>query len=172
MSTMKELVEKIESFIPGIKEYKEKELLREESLRVHQYVRNRISEMINTLREVEKSIVLTNPSANIMPMEQVSQMLETLLRYVESFQLGYSGWLDSVNVEQEELVKVLELDYNLLNMVEGLRKAVDELTSVAGVDDSKTQAKVRELISGIDKMKVILKERDSILKKVGGDNDG
>ncbi len=158
--TIKDIVERIEKFIPGLKGYKEKELLREEDLALRKKVEEILNNTSSNLRLAEQSLVMAGIDPTFFE-ERVIQQLEVLRAWVTSAECGFGGLLDSVNVEEEELKKVLENDCKLLELAEELRSSSKEVSTA--VDPQKVLGSARDILDKILKIRDLLENRKKIL---------
>lgn len=158
--TIKDIVERIEKFIPGLKGYKEKELLREEDLALRKKVEEILNNTSSNLRLAEQSLVMAGIDPTFFE-ERVIQQLEVLRAWVTSAECGFGGLLDSVNVEEEELKKVLENDCKLLELAEELRSSSKEVSTA--VDPQKVLGSAQDILDKILKIRDLLENRKKIL---------
>ncbi len=160
MSKVKDLLEKIELFIPGLKGYKEKELLREEDLALRRKVEEMLNNSLSSLRLAEQPLVIGGIDPTIFE-ERVVQQLEVLRAWVSSAECGFGGLLDKVNIEEPQLQKILENDYKLLSTAEEFRKKAKEIS--VSTDPQKILESMSEFLDKISKIRSFLENRKRIL---------
>ncbi len=148
---LKEVIEGLEKFIPGISGYKEKELLREESLRVREIVEKKLSSIKDRLTSKMRMLLLEGWDPTVFE-QTVIRRLERLTAYIRSAEAGYAGVFDHVNVKEDLLTQILEKDKEILEIVEEMEKLED--------------MNVDKWVSMLDRVEKLIKERKELLKGV------
>lgn len=121
------LLEKIVSYVPGYHGYKEKELRREADKIVREYTVNKLNEIKTILNDVFKEIADSNDVETFSTANRVSAVLDRLINKIEHANYGYSGFFDAVKVKEEKLDKLLEFDYTILENINSLRDAANNI---------------------------------------------
>ncbi|MEM2074147.1 MAG: hypothetical protein QXG36_07255 [Nitrososphaeria archaeon] len=121
------LLEKIVSYVPGYHGYKEKELRREADKIVREYTVNKLNEIKTILNDVFKEIADSNDVETFSTANRVSAVLDRLINKIEHANYGYSGFFDAVKVKEEKLDKLLEFDHTILENINSLRDAANNI---------------------------------------------
>lgn len=131
--------------IPGFKGYMASQdrrnadaLLRETIVKEYTEVWKRVGELQQDFANAGEIMVLDD-------LEKAAMKLQTFIDKIETAARGYSGWFDSVKVDEAALTKVYEFDVALLENVETISSAVSNIQQSVGTDG--LPAAIRHLIS-------------------------
>lgn len=161
------LMEKILSYIPGYRGYKEKELRRESDRLVRMQAVNRLKEAKTLLRRS-----LTNPYTLKKISEEDSWRINTFMmrldravQRIERAVAGYAGVFDAIKVKEDKLDKILEYDLQLIERSEELKKNAEKLVSMkVGEDDWRSL--LEKLISSVEELDSLVDSRSEILRGI------
>ncbi len=159
------LFEKIISYIPGYRGYKEKELRRESDRLVRMAIVNRLKSAKDTLRRS-----LTNPLVISQMGSEDTWLIETLLsrldrvtQRIDRAVAGYAGLFDAVKVKEDKLDLVLEHDYNLISRADEVKNKAEKIAKMKpGTDDWRSS--VGELTNLVDELDALIDKRTEILR--------
>lgn len=149
------LLEKIMSYIPGYRGYKEKELRRESDRLVRMEAVDRLRSVKDMLRRglANPFIAQKLSGDDAWRLDTLMSRLDRVTQRIERAVAGYAGMFDAVKVREDKLDEVLEHDLKLvegsekirgevekmINMEPGSedwRKAIEDLTAIVGELDS------------------------------------
>ncbi len=164
MAMIKEIVEKMELFIPGLKGYKQKELLREEDLGVRRKLEEFLNSATHHLREAEQAIAMSGGDPTLFE-EKVVQRIELLRSWISSAESGFGGLFDKVNIEEPQLEAILQNDLQMLETAKELSEKAKELSTT--LDTQKIFSAASELSEIIEKIRSLAEKRKQIL--LGGE---
>jgi len=163
------LFERILSYIPGYRGYKEKELRRETDRLVRM-------EIVNRLR-VAKDFVrrsLTNPiiaqrifNEDAWRFDALMSRLDRVIQRIDRAVAGYAGLFDATRVKEEELEMVIQHDLNLIEKAEAIKSSAESLARVKPGDDEWRRA-MDDLISRIEELDLLVDRRVDILRGLVG----
>jgi hypothetical protein len=152
------LMEKILSYVPGYRGYKEKEIRRESDRLIRMESANKLREAKNDIRS-KLADLANSKKMEDRDMSRIDMLLSRLDRVVERIEkapAGYVGLFDAVKVREDKLNEVLEHDLMLIE------KSVEMRDSAKRFE----QLEVREeWMKSIDEMLEKIKELEEIINK-------
>jgi hypothetical protein len=159
------LLERIMSYVPGYRGYKEKELRRESDRLVRTEAANRLKAAKNTFRKsfANPVIVQKLSDEDSYRFDALMARLDRVTQRIDRAVAGYAGMFDAVKVRENKLDGVIEQDVGLIEKAESLKTDVEK---VAGMEPGKDEwraamdaliSKVEELDSAVDKRSEVLR---------------
>lgn len=127
------LLERIVSYLPGYRGYKEKELRRETDRLVRM-------EAVNRLRAAKEALrrKLTNPALlqrisgeDMWVLESLMSRLDRVIQRLDRAVAGYAGMFDSVRVKEDKLDSALQLDLELIEKADSLKADTEALVKMS-----------------------------------------
>ena len=159
------LFERIISYIPGYRGYKEKELRRESDRLVRMAAVSRLRSAKDALRRS-----LTNPlviaqmsSEDAWRVQTLLSKLDRVTQRIDRAVAGYAGLFDAVKVKEDKLDMVLEHDYGLISRAEEVRSKAEEAASMKPGSDE-WRARIDELARLADELDGLVDKRTEILR--------
>ncbi|MGQ9478683.1 MAG: hypothetical protein ACUVQ0_01510 [Thermoproteota archaeon] len=131
------LSEKIASYIPGYRGYKQKEVRREADRLVRDFMVRRLESTRFYLKDVMGEVADADRADLFKTLNRVSAVLDRVLSKVKYADYGYSGFFDLVKISEEELDKLMDYDYRLLGACEeisGIAKETMESARAGSLD--------------------------------------
>lgn len=159
------LIERIISYIPGYRGYKEKEVRRESDRLVRMEAVSMLREAKDILRRSlsNPSIATRIPSGSLWRIDILSSRLDRVTQRIDRAVAGYAGVFDAVKVREDKLESLIEYDLGLIEKAESIRSSIRSLASLdPGSDDYGRM--VDELISKIDELDSLIDRRINILR--------
>jgi len=123
------LMEKITSYVPGYRGYKEKELRREADKIVREYIVKELSASKLALNDFLRDLAESNDVGAFSAANRASAVLDRIISKIEHADYGYSGFFDAVKVKEDKLDKLIEFDYKILENVKSVKEAAKNLPS-------------------------------------------
>ncbi|MGP3667119.1 MAG: hypothetical protein ACKD6N_01590 [Candidatus Bathyarchaeota archaeon] len=159
------LLEKILSYIPGYRGYKEKELRRETDRLVRM-------EIVNRLRFAKDSVrkSLTNPvvaqkisSEDVWRLDTLLSRLDRITQRIDKAVAGYAGMFDITKVREDKLDRVTQHDLSLLEKAEAIKASIE---SLAKTDPGKEEWRriIDVLTLKTEELEVLVDRRVEILR--------
>jgi hypothetical protein len=125
--------EKILSKLPGFKGYKERQQRRDADKLLRQTIADRFEEQWQRVSGLQRDFISQGEIGFIDDLEAAAIKLRTFADRVRRASRGYSGLFDAVKINEEELKQLYEYDSTMLDLVEEVARAVDNVeTSVGG----------------------------------------
>jgi hypothetical protein len=164
------LLEKIMSYVPGYRGYKEKELRRESDRLVRMDVVNRLKAAKTAFRRT-----FTNPSAvqklsgdDAYRFDTVNSRLDRVTQRIDRAVAGYAGMFDAVKVKEDKLDGVIQHDESLIEKAEAVKADVEKANSIEpGTDEWRTA--IYAVIAKIEELDRLVDERSSLFRGLGGE---
>lgn len=159
------LLEKIMSYIPGYRGYKEKELRRESDRLIRMKAVNRLKAAKVSLRSS-----LASPSITQKILGEDSCKLDTLIyrldrvtQRIDRAVAGYAGIFDATKVREDKLDEILEYDLKLIEGADEIKKDIEKMIGLKpGTDDWRKT--LEELIVKVEKLDNLVDKRADILR--------
>ena len=163
------LMERIASWIPGYRGYKEKEIRRESDRLVRMEVVNRLRAAKDTIRRslTNPSIVQKLSSEDTWRLDTLMMRLDRVTQRLDRAVAGYAGMFDAVKVREDKLDAVLEHDANLIEKADALKVGVEQMVKMEFGKDEQRKA-MDDLIAGVEELDRLIDERTEILRGLGG----
>lgn len=158
------LLEKILSYIPGYRGYKEKEIRRESDRLVRMESVNKLKEAKNIIRTrlTELADLKKIEEKDISRIDMVLSRLDRIVARIEKAPAGYTGLFDAVKVKEDKLDKVLEHDYSMIEKSARIRDVAKRFE----VFESREEwlRCLEELLKHLDELERSFDERTDILR--------
>jgi len=125
------LAEKIASYIPGYRGYKQKEVRREADKLLRDFMVKRLEAARSRLKTAVRETAESDAVGLFRSLNRVSAVLDRVINKIEHADYGYSGFFDLVKVREAELEKLMNYDYRLLGACEEVSKIAEEAENAA-----------------------------------------
>jgi hypothetical protein len=159
------LFEKIISYIPGYRGYKEKEIRRESDRLVRMEVVNRLKDTKNIIRRKFSNPMVIQKLSNedTWRLDTLMSRLDRITQRIDKAVAGYAGIFDAIKVKEDKLDTILQYDLSLIEKAESLKNDVEKIISMEpGKDEWRNS--MDELISKIEEMDDFINKRSEILR--------
>lgn len=158
-------LERIMSYIPGYRGYKEKELRRESDRLVRMEVVNRLKAAKTSIRRA-----FTNPATvqklseeDASKYDTLTYRLDRITQRVDRAVAGYAGMFDAIKVKEDKLDTVMQSDVNLIEKADSVKTDSQSLSKMQpGNADWGNAADA--LIAKIDDFDSFIDERSNVLR--------
>jgi hypothetical protein len=121
------IVEKLGSIIPGWKGYQERQERREADQLLRQVLAEKLADQRKRLDTAQKELMSNNRYDLVDDVGSAVTQLQTFIDRVRFATYGYSGLFDAVKINQAELEQMYNFDTALLQYVDRLNAANDQL---------------------------------------------
>ena len=156
------LVEKILRKIPGFRGYLEKEYRRDSDRLQREWLVDRLEQSKRGIDSATRSLVDAGQIDVLPEFDRLRGKLDTLIARIRGAMRGYSGVFDLVRVDEAVLDRVYEFDAQLIDRVDGLANAIEDLPNFTG----KVSEQVRAIRNTVDSIDEAWDGRDDILKGI------
>jgi len=159
------LGERILSYIPGYRGYKQKEIRREADRIIRMMIVNKLKECKDNLRSSFKNPTIINKlnSEDLWLIESILNNLDRITQRIERAVAGYSGFFDAVKVKEDKLDLIMKHDYALIGMSENLKNKIQELISLEYFTNE-WRNKLNEILQYIREFDDLIGKRNEILR--------
>lgn len=163
------LLERIVSYLPGYRGYKEKELRRETDRLVRMEAVNRLRAAKDALRRK-----LTNPALiqrisgeDMWMIESLMSRLDRVMQRLDRAVAGYAGMFNSVRVKEDKLDSALQLDLELIEKADSLKAGAEALVKTAPGGEEWRQG-MNNLMLRIEEIDALIDRRVEIFRGLIG----
>lgn len=161
------LSEKIASYIPGYRGYKEKELRREADKMVRDKAAATLNEGRSAIKEVMTAIADSNRTDLFKAVNRLSAVYDRVAAEIEHADYGYTGFFDAVKVRENELDELLKYDHSMISKTEEIRKTSQDARDAAQTPDyDKTAVILRDLRAKLLRLEAGYLNRKSVIISV------
>lgn len=159
------LLERIISYVPGYRGYKEKELRRESDRLVRSEIANKLRAAKDTMRRsLANPIIMQKISSeDAWRINTFMSRLDRVIQRIDRAAAGYAGMFDAVKVREDKLDKVIQHDLSLIENAETVKASVESLVKV---EPGKEEWKglMDDLMLKIDELDTLIDRRIEILR--------
>lgn len=159
------LFEKIVSYIPGYRGYKEKEIRRESDRLVRMEVVNRLKTVKKDFRRKFSNPIIAKKLLNedSWRFDTLMSRLDRITQRIDKAVAGYAGIFDAIKVKEDKLDSILQYDLSLIEKAESLKNDAEKVIEMEPGKDE-WRIGMDELISKIEEMDELIDKRSNILK--------
>ncbi|MBC8332358.1 MAG: hypothetical protein H8E28_10295 [Anaerolineae bacterium] len=154
---------KIASKIPGFGGYIERQNRRAADKLLRETVADRFEELYQRISAIQADFVSDGQILYVDDLEKAAIKVRTFIDKIRTASYGYSGFFDAAKVNEEELARVYEYDSGMLDLVDGVSNAIDNVEASAGSDG--LPAAIRNLVSSANECLLVFGRRDEVMKK-------
>ena len=140
-----DIIKKLFSKIPGFSGYVERENRRAADKVLREAVANRYEELWQRISSIQTDLISGGGLEFIDDIERAAIKLRQFIDRIRHASYGYSPFFNAIKVNEEELTKVYEFDLALLENVDIVGRAIDNVETSIGTDG--LPAAIRHLTS-------------------------
>lgn len=156
------LLERLAHKIPGFKGYRERELRRDADKAQREHLASLLEQTKGVLNDASAAATRGGGSLDVInDVETARKRLGKVIARVRYADRGYSGFFDTIKVDEALLERVYQFDLGLLAGIEEVQLAAQQASGASDVP-----AAVREMIARIDGLDARLSDRETILSGV------
>jgi hypothetical protein len=165
------LVERIVSYVPGYRGYKQKELRRESD----RLIRMKVSALIREGKENFESFSISNLETISkdkdlrMSYDNIRFMFDKVWQKIDKAEVGYSGFFDIIKIREEELDQITKYDLSLIDSAEKIKNETKELNNKI-LDANSIKGEMRKIISLLQDLEEKIDERNKFIHGIGEKN--
>lgn len=157
-------ITRIVAKIPGFKGYIEKQNRRAADKMLRETIAEKYKELWKRITNIQQDMASSGEIMHLDDMEKAAMKIQTFTDKVENASYGYAGFFDAVKVDEDALAKIYEFDASLLDMIDGLTSAIDNVEASIGSDG--LPAAIRHLVGLTRDLVSAFDTRDEVLKNV------
>lgn len=156
-----DIIRKLFSKIPGFKGYVERENRRAADKILREAIADRYEELWKRISSLQTDLISSGGLEFIDDIERAAVKIRQFIDRVRHASYGYSPFFNATKVNEEELASVYEFDLALLENVEVIGRAVDNLETSMGTDG--LPAAIRHLITLSQQTIDVFNKRSEVL---------
>ena len=153
---------KIASKIPGFKGYIERSNRRAADKLIRETVADRFEELWQRVSTLQTDFLSQGELLYLDDLEKAAIKLRTFIDKIRRASYGYTGFFDAAKVNEDELARVYEYDSAMLDLVDEVGNAIDNVEASMGTDG--LPASIRNLVSKCQDCILVYNRRDEVMK--------
>jgi len=134
VTDQQDIFKKIASKIPGFSGYIGRQNRRAADKLLRESVAARYEELHKKLSELQQDLTRKGEITVLDDLETAATKLRTFIDKIRTASYGYSGFFDAVKVNEEEIKKLYEFDASMLDSVDAIDRAIDNVAASVGTD--------------------------------------
>ncbi|MEA3352149.1 MAG: hypothetical protein U9Q82_16205 [Chloroflexota bacterium] len=154
---------RIASKIPGFGGYIERQNRRTADKELRETVADRFEELWQRVSAVQADLLNQGGILYVDDLEKAALKLRTFIDKVRRAAYGYSGFFDAVKINEDELTRVYQYDAAMLEMVDEVGHAIDNVEASIGGDG--LPASIRNLVSKGQQCVDIFNRRKEVMRQ-------
>lgn len=156
-----DIFKKIAIKIPGFSGYIESQKRRDSDKLIREYLFDRFRELEGRLSRIQRDFIGQGLIAYVDDLEASAIKMRTFADRVKTAQRGYSGVFDAVKIDQEDLARLYEYDAAMLDLVDQVSGAIDNVEASVGSDGlpaaiRNLESKTQECIAVFDRREMVV----------------
>ena len=156
---------KIASKIPGFSGYIERQNRRAADKMLRESIADQFTELWKRVGNVQQDLISQGEIASLDDMEKAATKLQTFIDKVTNAAYGYAGFFDAKKIKQDELARLYDFDVALLDSVDAIAHAIDNIEASIGSDGFDASIRnlitlTRELVSTFDSRGEVITSAD------------
>lgn len=140
-----DLIGQVRNFLAGFVGYVDRENRREADKLLRLTIAQRYEEQWERIAELQRRMIKENQLDQIDDLEEAAIKLRGFINRVRNASYGYSGLFAAVQINSDELASIYEYDIAMLEGVDQISNAIDNLDASIGTDGF--PAAVRNLVT-------------------------
>jgi hypothetical protein len=127
-------LQKLLAKIPGFTGYVDRTNRRNADKLLRETVANRFEEQWRRISTIETDLINAGGIAQIDKLERAAVKLRQFIDRTRTASYGYAGFFDAIKINQDELNQVYQYDLAMLDLVDEVGRAIDNLEASLGTD--------------------------------------
>ena len=156
-------IERTLAGLPGIREYKEKELRRAADRQVRDTLARLLEDQRNQLSMLQLNLVQRGKLEWVDDLEQAVGKLQWLMDQVKTAAYGYAGFFDANKIRESELEALVRFDQEMVSQVNELQEKISSIEQTASTQEDIGQA-VQDLIHLLAELNQRWRHRDEAMR--------
>jgi hypothetical protein len=129
-----DIIRKLFSKIPGFNGYVERENRRAADKILREAIADRFEELWQRVSSLQNDLISSGGLEYIDDLERAAIKIRQFIDRIRHASYGYSPFFNATKVNEEELTRVYEYDLALLENVDVVSRAIDNIESSIGTD--------------------------------------
>lgn len=157
----KDWIDKIQNFLANYIGYFDKERRRDADKMLRETVSSRLGEQWDRISSIQQDLVSQGQLEFVDDLERPAVKLRGLVDRIQGASYGYAGFFDAVRIQSEELNKIYQFDYDLLQQVELIKTAIDG--TEAAVSEGAPAEAIKALTDTVQSAIELYNRRDEVI---------
>jgi len=158
-----DFIKKIISKVPGFKGYIERSNRRAADKMLRETIAARFEELWQRVSSLQTDFLSQGELLYLDDLEKAAIKLRTFIDKIQRASYGYSGFFDAAKVNEDELARVYEYDSAMLDLVDEVSNAIDNVEASMGTDG--LPASIRNLVSKAQDCIVVFNRRNEVMRQ-------
>ena len=146
VSGQMDVFKKLASYIPGFNGYVERQNRRAADKLLRESVAARFEELWTRTSELQTTMMSEGMIALMDDIEQAAIKLRTFADKIKTASYGYTGFFDSVKINEAELAQLYQFDLSFFDVAERVDSALTNVEASMGEEES-LKAAIRNLVT-------------------------
>ena len=146
--------------VPGFSGYIERQKRRDSDKLIREYIFDRFRELEGRVSRLQRDFISQGEIKYVDDLEATAIKLRTFADRVKTATRGYAGLFDAVNINEEELTELYVYDAAMLDLVDEINHAIDNVQSSVGTDG--LPASIRHLETKAEECIQVFDKRDAV----------
>jgi hypothetical protein len=129
-----DIFKKLASKIPGFKGYIERQTRRDSDKVLRDMIANRVRDLEGQVSGLQREFISHGEIGFIDDLEAAAIKLRTFGDRIRTAPRGYSSLFEAVKINEQELSRLYEYDSTLLERLDSVSRAIDNVQSSIGTD--------------------------------------
>jgi len=155
------LIGKVRNFLAGFVGYVERDNRREADKLLRLTVAQRFEEQWERVSEIQRRLIKEKQLDQVDDLEEAAIKLRAFVNRIRNASYGYSGLFDAVQINSKELEQIYEFDIALLEGIDQISNAIDNLGASLGTDGF--PAAIRHLVTLSEEVISAFNRRDEVI---------
>ena len=164
VSSDRDAIKKLFSKIPGFKGYIEREVRRSSDKILRETIARDYEAQYQRISSLQRDMISQGGLAYIDDLENAAIKIRQFIDRVKTASYGYAGLFDALKIKEEELENIYKYDLTLLEHVDVLSGAIDNVESSLGTDG--LPASIRHLITTSQEVLDAFNKRSDAMKGI------
>lgn len=152
---------KIVNKVPGFEGYIERQKRRDSDKLIREFIFDHFRELEGRVSRLQRDFIREGEIKYVDDLEATAIKLRTFADRIKTAQRGYAGLFDAVKINQEELSQIYEYDASMLDFVDEINHAIDNVESSVGTDG--LPASIRHLETKAEESVQAFDQRESVI---------
>lgn len=157
---------KILNKVPGFAGYIERQKRRDSDKMLREYLFDQFRELESRVSRLQRDFISQGEIQYVDDLEATAIKLRTFADRIKTAARGYSGLFDAVNVNEAELTQIYEYDAAMLNLVDEVSRAIDNVESSIGTEG--LPAALRHLETEAEECVQAFNNRENVILGIAG----
>jgi hypothetical protein len=156
-----DLYGQVRNFLAGFVGYVDRENRREADKLLRLTIAQRYEEQLERIAELQRRLIKESQLDQIDDLEEAALKLRGFVNRIRTASYGYSGLFDAVQINSKELASIYAYDLALLEGVDQISNAIDNLDASLGTDGF--PAAVRHLVTLSEEATLAFDRREEVI---------